>query len=625
MSRLINPWIQFLDEDGNPYAAGTVYFGLPNQDPVANPKAPYSDAALTVAIGESQVLDDKGMFSTAVYLKQGYSMSLFDVLGNPIRTEPEIYGSVTAQDEFTITKATIAAAKADDDLANFVGGFVRVAEYTAGNPIDALYEIIAGAGVQDGVEIHNSDTASLFNLKLVIDGGAINVSVGGVNSSAADIGGQLQNVITVAETRNLKVVFDLDADCTMLTAVTFTKALAVEVTGDYVISCTGNITFFKVELTFPPTFKDMDFGGLRIEHSGVYNGVNQGTGILFTNLVRSKISGLSSEYFTQCIAFQGEFFNNVFERVRSAEGKVGWDGGSSTDNNNNTFVNCRLSGTIRGSLWGPSANDQTFVGCDFSAVNEDHGSVPLGILHEWTDAVSVKFFGGYIEGAATYILNGFKFSTVTSTNGQVVFDGFWFKGSSSRLGTAVQSTNNVNVTMVNPWFNGYDIGFQPQGAGHHSIINLKSSVINLPVDTSLLGAGTGTITEQISGKTIFQDSTGDTGRIGIGSAGTEILLNGSTRVYSNDGDPVDGDATGSLYTRKNATIDRANGLHCRIGGAWFDYRPFLRGTTANRPNDANLFSSDIGLQYFDTTLNMPVYYVSSGSATKWKDAAGNDA
>ena len=68
MSRLINPWIQYLDEDGNPYSAGTVYFGLPNQDPVANPKAPYSDAALTVAIAASQVLDDKGMFQTAIYM-----------------------------------------------------------------------------------------------------------------------------------------------------------------------------------------------------------------------------------------------------------------------------------------------------------------------------------------------------------------------------------------------------------------------------------------------------------------------------------------------------------------------------------------------------------------------------
>ena len=74
--------------------------------------------------------------------------------------------TVLTQD-LTITKATIAAAKADDDLVNHVGGYVLVAEYTAGNPIDALYEIFAGAGVDDGYLGHNSTTVNLFHLQLI--------------------------------------------------------------------------------------------------------------------------------------------------------------------------------------------------------------------------------------------------------------------------------------------------------------------------------------------------------------------------------------------------------------------------------------------------------------------------
>jgi len=66
----------------------------------------------------------------------------------------------------SITKATIAAAKADDDLANFVGGFVRVVENDHNKSIDSIYEIFAGlSGGIDG-NVWNSDTASLFYLEL---------------------------------------------------------------------------------------------------------------------------------------------------------------------------------------------------------------------------------------------------------------------------------------------------------------------------------------------------------------------------------------------------------------------------------------------------------------------------
>jgi len=107
--------------------------------------------------------------------------------------------TVLTQD-LTITKATIAAAKADDDLVNHVGGYVRVAEYTAGNPIDALYEIVAGAGVDDGYLGHNSDTLLLFNLQLV-DGESDLLTAGGVGDGATDNTSQIQAMAATGDYR----------------------------------------------------------------------------------------------------------------------------------------------------------------------------------------------------------------------------------------------------------------------------------------------------------------------------------------------------------------------------------------------------------------------------------------
>lgn len=93
MSRFINPWEQWINAAGNPYAFGQVRFGLPNQDPTNNPKQPFSDQALNTAISAVQVLDDKGMFITEIFLKDNYSASLFDASGNQIKTSPLLLGT----------------------------------------------------------------------------------------------------------------------------------------------------------------------------------------------------------------------------------------------------------------------------------------------------------------------------------------------------------------------------------------------------------------------------------------------------------------------------------------------------------------------------------------------------
>ncbi len=85
MTILVNVNIQFVDESGKPYAAGLYYFGDPDVDPVANPKAVFSDPDLQIELPNPQVLDARGAFQQPVYRPSSdYSHKLDDVLFNQI-------------------------------------------------------------------------------------------------------------------------------------------------------------------------------------------------------------------------------------------------------------------------------------------------------------------------------------------------------------------------------------------------------------------------------------------------------------------------------------------------------------------------------------------------------------
>lgn len=165
MSRFQNPFEQFTDEDGKPYQGGSVFFGLPNQDPINNPKAPFSDKALQIDIGAKQVLDDKGMFETAIYLNGAYSVSLFDIEDNFIKTEPELTGVFTnAVKDF---RTRISAVATTSNLS--VGDVVQTLGLnTVGDGAAGLYEVVAaGTGTDDGGEFIDSDELNAYQLKLI--------------------------------------------------------------------------------------------------------------------------------------------------------------------------------------------------------------------------------------------------------------------------------------------------------------------------------------------------------------------------------------------------------------------------------------------------------------------------
>lgn len=109
MSRLINPDEQFFDNDtGAPLALGTLYFGEPNQDPETNPKAVYSDAALTTAISATQPLTADGKPQQFIYLKGDYSLTVRDSGGAVVFTADTVSGSAA---DIALVTATISTMK----------------------------------------------------------------------------------------------------------------------------------------------------------------------------------------------------------------------------------------------------------------------------------------------------------------------------------------------------------------------------------------------------------------------------------------------------------------------------------------------------------------------------------
>lgn len=85
MAQLFDPNIAFVDNStGAAVALGTAYFGYPNQDPVTNPKAPYSDKELTTASTATQSLTAAGKFAQQLFLDGAYSLTVKDADGNQV-------------------------------------------------------------------------------------------------------------------------------------------------------------------------------------------------------------------------------------------------------------------------------------------------------------------------------------------------------------------------------------------------------------------------------------------------------------------------------------------------------------------------------------------------------------
>lgn len=96
MTFFVNPFPQTFDANGDPTAQFNAFFGEPNQDPKLFPKAPFSDAALTVPLATTLILDNRGSFGIDIFLDGEYSYRVEDSLGALYRSSPAIIGISSA-------------------------------------------------------------------------------------------------------------------------------------------------------------------------------------------------------------------------------------------------------------------------------------------------------------------------------------------------------------------------------------------------------------------------------------------------------------------------------------------------------------------------------------------------
>jgi hypothetical protein len=83
MPARIDERTQFVDETGNPIVAGSIYIGLQNADPVANPITIYADRALTIPLANPQLTDADGRSVNKIWIPGDYSIQVNDALGVP--------------------------------------------------------------------------------------------------------------------------------------------------------------------------------------------------------------------------------------------------------------------------------------------------------------------------------------------------------------------------------------------------------------------------------------------------------------------------------------------------------------------------------------------------------------
>lgn len=151
MSAIFDEQQQFVDDGGNPIVNGFIYIGDQGADPKLNPKAIFSDRALTAALANPQRTDANGRSVNKIWTDGRYSMRISDLNDDQLYQEldnGEDAGAVTLSLGNVIGSNAITADASPtitslDDTAQFI--FEVVSE----NTTDAVTLNIDGLGAKD--------------------------------------------------------------------------------------------------------------------------------------------------------------------------------------------------------------------------------------------------------------------------------------------------------------------------------------------------------------------------------------------------------------------------------------------------------------------------------------------
>lgn len=159
MTRYVNPFPQHFDANGDPNTSYRAFFGEPNQDPKLFPKSPFSDEALTVPIGATQILDATGSYGIDIFLKGLYSIRIETALGSLFRESPSITGIGIGEEG--VNFETVADMVAEASLT--IDTWVTVQDYAVGRNSGVLFfkVVAADTGTADGGSLIDLTGASL--------------------------------------------------------------------------------------------------------------------------------------------------------------------------------------------------------------------------------------------------------------------------------------------------------------------------------------------------------------------------------------------------------------------------------------------------------------------------------
>jgi len=196
IGKFVNEFPQNFDLNGDPNASYTVFFGLPNQDPKTNPKAPFSDAAFQVPVSAIQTLDSTGSIGFDIFLDGGYSIRIETPSGSLWRESALITG---LSGSLLAKGFTVASMIADATL--IIGQLVFTSGYTtAGDGGGASYLIAASQAV-DGIVDHALDNGNVALFQPVNN--TLLLEQAGVTSSESSTA--MQAAIDYGETNDVLV------------------------------------------------------------------------------------------------------------------------------------------------------------------------------------------------------------------------------------------------------------------------------------------------------------------------------------------------------------------------------------------------------------------------------------
>lgn len=188
MTKYVNPFAQHEDLNGAPTAGFTVFFGQPNLDPKLNTKAPFSDAALTIPLPPTKVLDQTGGYGIDYFLDGAYSIRIEDTLGALYRETPSFSGIPSASETNVPIQDEGIDVVVSPLKVNYIGPGVTVA-----NNLDIADVTIPGlaATTINVVTFTANDThiptAGTFKLQIIAQAGS--GAGGGCNGQGASTAG----------------------------------------------------------------------------------------------------------------------------------------------------------------------------------------------------------------------------------------------------------------------------------------------------------------------------------------------------------------------------------------------------------------------------------------------------